>query len=155
MTILDLLKTDHDHVKAILKEILGTDDVKQRGELFKQFKTDMTAHSRAEEKVLYLAMEKADEEAKDEALEGFVEHEIVDRLMDDLSRSRAKDSDKWTARCKVLKELIEHHVEEEEGEFFATARKLFDVAKLERMGEAFLEEKPKHEGHGAHHRAAE
>ena|SRR5579862_7149480 len=155
MTILDALKTDHDQVKAMLEQILGTDDAKQRGELFKQFKTDMTAHSRAEEKVLYLRMEKADETAKDEALEGFVEHEIVDRLMDDLSRSRAKDSDKWTARCKVLKELIEHHVDEEEGEFFATARKLFDEATLEKMGEAFKIEKPKHEGHGTQRHAAE
>jgi hemerythrin superfamily protein len=153
MTILDALKADHDQVKAMLEKILGTDDAKQRSELFKQFKTDMTAHSRAEEKVLYLRMEKADEAAKDDALEGFVEHEVADRLMDDLSRSRAKDSDKWTARCKVLKELIEHHVEEEEGEFFATARSVFDEATLEKMGDEFNAEKPKHEGHATHHRA--
>ena len=39
--------------------------------------------------VLYRRMEKS-EEGKDDALEGAVEHEIVDRLMEDLSRSRKR-----------------------------------------------------------------
>ena len=149
MTILDALKGDHDKAKALLKQILDTDDAKSRTDLFKQFKSDMTAHSRAEEKVFYGAMEKSGE-GKDDALEGHVEHEIVDWLMDQLSRSRSKDSDKWTARCTVLKELIEHHVEEEEGEFFKTAKKQFDEAELTKMGKAFMAEKPKHETEHQH-----
>lgn len=153
MTILEALKADHDKAKALLKDILDTDDAKSRADLFKQFKSDMTAHSRAEEKVFYGALEKADD-GKDEALEGHVEHEIVDLLMDQLARSRSKDSDKWTARCTVLKELIEHHVEEEEGEFFKTAQKQFDEAQLEKMGKAFLAEKPKHESKDPRHAAA-
>jgi hypothetical protein len=68
-------------------------------------------------------MEKS-EEGKDDALEGAVEHEAVDRLMEDLSRSRSVGSDKWTARCTVLQELLRHHIEE--GEFFKIARKIFD-----------------------------
>src|SRR5579862_5456829 len=118
MNLLDALKSDHDEVKSMLTSILETEEAKARTDQFKRFKAAMTAHSRAEEKVLYRRMEKI-EDGKDDALEGEVEHEVVDRLMDDLSRSRSKDSDRWTARCKVLKELIEHHVEEEESEFFA------------------------------------
>jgi hypothetical protein len=52
------------------------------------------------------------EEGKDDTLEGAVEDEVVDRLMEDLSRSRSIGSDKWTARCTVLQEILEHHIDE-------------------------------------------
>jgi hemerythrin-like domain-containing protein len=92
--------------------------------------------------VLYRRMEKS-EEGKDDALEGAVEHEIVDRLMEDLSRSRSVGSDKWTARCTVLQELLEHHIDEEEDEFFKIARKIFDRDTLAKIGTAFTAEKTK------------
>jgi hemerythrin-like domain-containing protein len=80
-------------------------------------------------------MEKS-EEGKDDALEGAVEHQVVDRLIEDLSRSRSVGSDKWTARCTVLQELLRHHIDEEEGEFFKIARKIFDRDILDKMGTA-------------------
>lgn len=142
MTILEALQTDHRRVKLLLETILSTDAAKKRGDLFKQFRTELTAHSRAEEMVLYRRVKKS-EEGKDDALEGAVEHEIVDRLMEDLSRSRSVGSDKWTARCTVLQELLEHHIDEEEGEFFKVARKIFDRDTLAKMGTAFTAEKTK------------
>jgi hemerythrin superfamily protein len=84
MSILETLQTDHRQVRELLKTILSTADAKKRSDLFKQFRTELTAHSRAEEKVLYRGMEKS-EEGKDDALEGAVEHEVVDRLMEDLA----------------------------------------------------------------------
>ena len=43
----------------------------------------------------------------------------------------------------MLQELLEHHIEEEEGDFFKTARKLFDRAALDKMGKDFVAEKSK------------
>ena len=143
MMILTALKADHDKVKKLLNTILATEDAEKRGTLFEQFKTELTPHSRAEEKVLYARLEKT-EEGKDEALEGTVEHEVVDRLVEDLSDTARVESDRWTARCEVLRELLEHHIEEEEGDFFKTARKLFDRQALDKMGEEFATEKRKH-----------
>jgi hemerythrin superfamily protein len=142
MMILETLQTDHRQVRELLETILSTDDAKKRGDLFKQFRTELTSHSRAEEKVLYRRMEKS-EEGKDDALEGAVEHQVVDRLIEDLSRSRSVGSDKWTARCTVLQELLRHHIDEEEGEFFKIARKIFDRDTLAKMGTAFTAEKTK------------
>jgi hemerythrin-like domain-containing protein len=142
MTILNALKADHDDLKSMLKAILATKDGKKRSVLFAEFKAKLTAHSRAEEKVFYRPLEKA-EEGKSEALEGTVEHEIVDRLLADLAAAQQPEVEKWTARCSVLRELLEHHIEEEEGEFFKTARKLFDRAVLEKMGKDFAAEKSK------------
>ena len=142
MTIFEYLKADHDAVKEMLQEILDTEHGRRRGELFRQLKTDLSAHNRAEEKVFYKRLEKT-EEGKDEALEGEVEHEVATRVLEELARSRNKEADRWTARCKVLQELVEHHVEEEESKVFAAARKVFDKATLEEIGEAFAAEKRK------------
>jgi len=143
MNLLDALKQDHDEVKELLEEILGSDDGKERGELFKKVKTNLTAHSRAEEKVLYRRLLKS-EDGKDEALEGDVEHEVADYLLEGLARARDKASDEWKARCTVLKEALEHHIEEEESETFDTAREMFDEEQLEKMAEEFAREKAKH-----------
>ena len=140
MNLLEALKADHEEAKSLLALVLDAPDTKGRTEAFKTFKAAMTAHSRAEEKVFYQRMEKT-EAGKDKALKGETEHEIVDRLMDELSRSRSKDSDRWTARCSVLQELIEHHVEEEESTFFELAKQEFDAETLDRMGEQFENEK--------------
>jgi hemerythrin-like domain-containing protein len=142
MTILNALKADHDEAKSMLKTILANKDGEKRGQLFAEFKTKLTAHSRAEEKAFYRPLEKT-EEGKTEALEGKVEHAIVDRLLADLASARQPKAETWTARCTVLQELLEHHIEEEEGDFFRTARKLFDRVALEKMGADFAAEKSK------------
>ena len=143
MTILDDIKADHDEARTLLKTVLETGVAGERTELFKEFRKKITAHNRSEEKVFYHRLE-ATEDGRSEALEAEVEHQTADRLIEDLSRMRAKDSDQWTARCTVLLELLERHIEEEESEVFTAARKLFDRATLEKMGEAFAAEKAKH-----------
>ena len=143
MTILDDLKADHRELKAQIATILKSADRRERTALFSHFQTFLTAHSRVEEKVLYRRLEKS-EEGKDQALEGVVEHEVADRLVEDLSKSRNLEGDKWTARCTVLKELLEHHIEEEEDQMFKTARQQFDRETLNKMSEEFKREKPKY-----------
>jgi hemerythrin-like domain-containing protein len=148
MTILNALKADHDKFKGMLKDILVTKEGKKRGDLFAEFKTELTAHSRAEEKIFYRPLAKA-QEGKTEVLEGTVEHEIVDRLLADLASARDPEAENWAARCTVLQELLEHHIEEEEDDFFKTARKLFDRAALEQMGEDFCRRKIESRGTNA------
>lgn len=143
MRIFDDLTADHRELKAEIGTILQSEDRKERAAIFSHFRTLLTAHSRAEEKVLYRRLERS-EEGKDQALEGAVEHEVADRLVEDLSKSRNVEGDKWTARCTVLKELLEHHIEEEEDQMFNTARKQFDRETLDRMGEEFKRQKSKY-----------
>jgi hypothetical protein len=40
----------------------------------------------------------------------------------------------WGAKALVMKENVEHHMEEEEGEMFKTARRVFDREELEDLG---------------------
>lgn len=140
MTILEELKQDHDHAKTLLKTIVEGDDDEARRDAFKEFATLISAHSEAEAEVLYKAMEKH-EKSKFLALEGEEEHEIVDRLVEALQKSPSKSSKRWLARAKVLKELLEHHIEEEEEEVFDKADDVFSDDQLNTMGEKFTSRK--------------
>ena len=62
-------------------------------------------------------------------LEAFVEHTSVKRLLADLLR-RDADDPKFEAQMKVLKEQVEHHVEEEEGQLFPAAKKVLSKEEL-------------------------
>jgi iron-sulfur cluster repair protein YtfE (RIC family) len=134
MNAFTLLKEDHKKVAGILEKIDATTErgVKTRKELFTQLKTELDIHAEIEETIFYPALEKH-EETRDIALEGIEEHRIVKELLAELD-SMAKDDEIWTAKMTVLKENVEHHVEEEEGEMFPKARKALTEEEIETLG---------------------
>jgi len=134
MDAITLLKTDHDKVKQLLGELESTTErgVKTRTELFATIKGELTVHEIIEEEIFYPEL-KAHPKAKDIVLEGFEEHHVVDLLMSELEALPVED-ETWGAKALVMKENIEHHIEEEEGEMFKTARSVFDRAELDDLG---------------------
>jgi hemerythrin-like domain-containing protein len=141
--ILSKLHEDHEEVAALMEKILSSKG-NMRADKFKEMRTKLQAHADAERKVLYKRLEKeGDEEARSFAYEGAVEHELVEELLDQLNRSRAKDSEQWTAKMTVLKEMVQHHVEEEESTGFKAARSTLDSEELEALGDRFEREKEK------------
>jgi hemerythrin-like domain-containing protein len=134
MNAFTLLKEDHKKVAGILEEIDATTErgVKTREELFAQLKTELDIHAEIEETIFYPALEKHGE-TRDITLEGIEEHRIVKELLAELD-SMAKDDEIWTAKMTVLKENVEHHVEEEEGEMFSKARKTLTQEEIEALG---------------------
>ena len=135
MDAIAMLKADHDKVKQLLTQLEDTTEraVKTRGELFATIKGELTLHEIVEEEIFYPEL-KAHPKAKDIVLEGFQEHHVVDLLMGELEALDVAD-ETWGAKAKVMTENIEHHIEEEEGEMFKTARSVFDRAELEELGE--------------------
>lgn len=134
MDAFELLKSDHEKVAGILEKLDGTTEraLKTREELFTQLKTELDIHAAIEEKIFYPVLEKADE-SRDVTLEAFEEHRLVKQLLGELE-AEAKDDETWTAKFTVLKEQIEHHVEEEEGEMFKKARKVLSKEEIEELG---------------------
>jgi iron-sulfur cluster repair protein YtfE (RIC family) len=124
MNAFTLLKADHKKVAGLLEKIDETTEraVKTREELFTQLKTELDIHTRIEEEIFYPALKDADE-TRDITLEAYEEHNVVKTLLGELE-SLGKDQEEWTAKFTVLKENIEHHVEEEEGEMFPKAKKV-------------------------------
>ena len=134
MDAITLLKTDHDKVKRLLNELESTTErgVKTRSELFATIKGELTLHEIVEEEIFYPEL-KAHPKAKDIVLEGFQEHHVVDLLMGELEALDVAD-ETWGAKALVMKENVEHHIEEEEGEMFRTARQVFEASELDELG---------------------
>jgi len=135
MDAISLLKQDHEKVKKLLEQLESTTErgVKTRSELFATIKGEMMVHEAIEEEIFYPEL-KAHPKAKDIVLEGYEEHHVVDLLMGELEQLDVTD-ESWGAKAVVMKENIEHHIEEEEGEMFPKARQVFDKDELEALGE--------------------
>ena len=141
MDAITLLKTDHDRVKKMLEEGESTTErgVKTRTELLATLKREMMIHERIEEEIFYPAL-KAHPKARDIVLEGYEEHHVVDEILSELEATDV-GSETWGAKFSVMKENIEHHIEEEEGEMFPQARQVFDRQELVDLGARMLERK--------------
>jgi len=129
-----LLETDHRRFEDLLKQGEGTTErtVKGRTELLKTLTTELNLHELIEEKLLYPALE-AHPEARDIVLEGYQEHHVADVLTRELHQVAA-DDEQWAPKFKVLKESLQHHIQEEEGEMFRKARGIFSREELAALG---------------------
>jgi hemerythrin-like domain-containing protein len=129
-----LLETDHRRFKDLLKQGEETTERAKKGrtELLDTLTTELNLHELVEEKVLYPAL-KEHPEARDIVLEGYQEHHVADILAREL-HGLATDDEQWGAKFKVLKESLEHHIKEEEGEMFRKARGIFSREDLQGLG---------------------
>jgi hemerythrin superfamily protein len=142
--ILQDLHNDHQEVSELIEQIMKTEESSERTSMFKELMNMLIAHSHAEQSVLYKKMEKSeDEKARKFAFEGTNEHQLVEQQLQQMSRARNKASEQWTAQLTVLKELVNHHVKEEESTGFSCARSEFDKEQLEKMGQQFRRQKEK------------
>ena len=131
---MSLLEKDHRRFEQLLKEGEETTEeaVKGRPQLLKTIAAELNLHELIEEKVLYPAL-KAHPEAKDIVLESFQEHHVADVIVGELQNLGVSD-EKWGAKFKVLKENLEHHIQEEEGPMWRTARGVFSQDELRQLG---------------------
>ena len=135
-TLLKVLETEHRQVKKMLKELVNAEEAGEREEIFGRLKPELVAHSHGEEEAFYPLL-KDEDESKATAIEAYVEHHIADRLIQEMD-SMEKDDEEWEARAKVLKDLVEHHIEEEEGEIWKEARKLLGKEKLTELTPEYM-----------------
>jgi hemerythrin-like domain-containing protein len=141
MDAIGLLKEDHRKVKKLLAELESTTErgVKTREQLFTKVKQELVVHEAIEEEIFYPAL-KEHPKTKEIALEGYEEHHVVDTVMAEIE-GVAYDDEKWGAKFTVMKENLEHHIEEEEGEMFKQAKQVFDQEELTQLGESMLARK--------------
>jgi hypothetical protein len=134
MNAIALLKRDHVLLKKLLDNGEDTTDaaVKTRHHLLDRITTELEAHEKIEEDIFYPAL-KGHPKGKDIVLEGYQEHHVADVLVKELHEMPVTD-ERWGAKFTVLKEGIEHHIEEEEGPMFKAARSVFDERELEDLG---------------------
>lgn len=139
-----LLKEDHVKVRGLLGELEKTTEKakSRREELLEEIERELKIHTTIEEEIFYPAFQKAAEKKDDRKLyyEAIEEHHVVDTVLPELKATEV-GSEVFAAKAKVLKDLVEHHAEEEETEMFPRARKLLDRERLLQLGDEMAQAK--------------
>ncbi|WP_242541213.1 hemerythrin domain-containing protein [Phormidium pseudopriestleyi] len=136
MNILEIIYEDHRKVDTLFMEIENTSDAKKREEFFAQIYKDLTAHSEAEEEVVYPAIRA--QLPKVQHL--YDEQAQMKQLLETIKSSNGSDASFMT-RVKQLKEMVQHHVKEEEGDMFNKFRQTMNEAQMEQLSKQFKEAK--------------
>jgi len=131
MNAIDLLKEQHEEVRGLFEQLEEAEDDDERESLFQELADNLAAHSIIEEKIFYPAAYA--QKTKELLTEAVEEHLAIKRILADLLEM-LPEHDNFDAKIKVLKEQVEHHVEEEEGELFTAARKELGAEALKKLG---------------------
>ncbi len=127
--LLKMLKDDHRKVIDLFEEAEENSSDGQAQELFGQIQKELQVHMEGEEKFLYPVLAE-NEVSRDLTLEAYEEHGVAKNLMKQFGRQTPGD-ERWMAKMKVLKEIVQHHVKEEEREMFKLARQVLDAEQSE------------------------
>lgn len=128
MNITELLTEDHREVDGLIAQLEGGADK----ETFTKLKNALLLHAQIEEGIYYPALEDF-EEAEELIDEAYQEHSDVEQLLDDMSAAEP-NSEEFQDLLFQLKESVNHHVEEEEGQVFPLSETLLGEDALEKMG---------------------
>jgi len=123
--IIDMLREDHDRVRKMLAELTESTERagKRRPELLQKIEQEVLLHTRLEEEVFYPALK--DSNGKQGArlfFQALEEHRAVNALVLPDLKSAEPTSEAFTGRAKVLRDILEHHMVEEENHLFPLAQ---------------------------------
>jgi hemerythrin superfamily protein len=135
---ISMLKADHEKVRGLLAQLEKSTEkgAKKREQLLSQIAEELTIHTTIEEEIFYPSYRDAVAKKEDRKLyqEALEEHHVVDLVMPEIEETDPA-SEVFSAKAKVLKEIVEHHAEEEEKEMFPRAKKVMDAEELQELGE--------------------
>jgi hemerythrin-like domain-containing protein len=139
-----LLKNDHKEIKKAFNAFkkLGDNATKEKGRLVKQMIELLTVHTYIENEVMYPRVRELLPELEDDVLESYEEHHVADVLVVELSTMKPTD-ERFTAKTTVLIENVEHHIDEEEQEWFPQVRAGLSRKALQELGADMLQAKKK------------
>lgn len=136
MDILAEIKKEHEAFKELIASIENAKGDKKK-KLFEEFYAKLVGHHEAEEHVLFEDVkEKSDDEGKKIVMEMIEEHNLADLQFKVVQKTPLTD-ETWDAKFSVLKEVLTHHMDEEEKMLFKQAKKVLDKATLTEKYEPF------------------
>jgi len=135
MKATDLLKKQHRQVEKLFKQCENAKQPRQRRQLMDQIVEMLKMHTKIEEEIFYPAVRELGTSKAEEMIdEAFEEHHVVDLVLAELPKVNPED-ERFEAKITVLSELVEHHVEEEEGEMFPMAEKKLGTERVKELGQ--------------------
>jgi molybdopterin converting factor small subunit len=141
--IYSLIKKDHAEIANLFRRLKAAEGFSETSEqLFAQLREDLELHAHAEERVWYAALQEAEgtQELVEEALD---DHALVQNLLDELA-ALCMDEETWNEKLEVLEEHVKGHVEEEEGDIFDAAYRLFSAEQAAKLAQRWQTAKQEH-----------
>ncbi len=136
MDIYSRLKQDHDEQRELAKKIMETSgDSEERRQLWEAFKPEAVAHANAEEQAFYATLIE-EPDTQEQSRHSVSEHKEADDLIQELSDMDMSSSG-WIQKFEKLKDALEHHMDEEEGEVFAKAKKVISDEQAQLLADTF------------------
>jgi hemerythrin-like domain-containing protein len=131
-----ILKNDHKQIKSLFRkfEQAGESAAATKAKLVDQILEALTVHTYIENEVLYPAIRQQVPDVEDDILESYEEHHVADVLCMELA-PMSPDHERFDAKVTVLIELVSHHIEEEEDEWFPKVRDALGRKNLQAIGE--------------------
>ncbi len=136
MNAIDLLKQHHREVEELFQGIEKAEGVEEKTKLFQELAGKLVGHDGIEREIFYPACEEA-LGLTDELGEALVEHGVVEFCL--YQADQALGGPDFDFKVSVLQELLDHHIKEEENEFFPKVQKALGDEKLDSLGEELLE----------------
>jgi len=140
--ILETLQAEHDEVQQLLENLAKSDNGRDQKALVSKIKAALVPHTKAEEKIVYDAVLALKGAAKVDGNEGYIEHGLASETLKKLEKLTA-NTPEFKAAAKVLKELVDHHIKEEESNIWARVKENFSDEQRARMNRDFLMAKKK------------
>jgi hemerythrin-like domain-containing protein len=139
-----VLKDDHKQIKRLFKDFQGAgeDATSRKGEIVKKIIEELTVHTYLENECMYPEVRKLLPDLEDDVLESYEEHHVADVLCVELYLMNPGD-ERFDAKTTVLIENVDHHIDEEEKEWFPKVRDGLGRKVLQELGADMLEAKKK------------
>ena len=133
MDAIRVLLRQHRAIEKLFQKFEEEDDLEAKQVACQEIGDALAIHATIEEKLFYPATK--DARTEDLLLEAVEEHLAAKRLVADLVEDDDIDLAHLSARVKVLKDQVAHHVREEERELFPKVKKILDAHQLDRLGD--------------------
>jgi len=133
-----LLRRQHRQVRDLLKTADHTEDAEGRRRLVDRLTWELKAHWTIEEELFYPAVRSAGTgKAEAAIMQAMEEHHVVDVILGELPGVDPED-ERFVAKMRVLSDLVEDHIRQEEQALFKLAQKLGrgELTELGRQMEA-------------------
>ncbi|WP_280238090.1 hemerythrin domain-containing protein [Nocardia abscessus] len=130
-----LLREDHKAIRKLFREFekAGEDAVERKGEVVNKIIEALTVHTYLENECMYPEVRKLVPELDEDILESYEEHHVADVLVTELAMMKPGD-EHFTAKATVLIENVDHHIDEEENDWFPKVREQLGRKQLQDIG---------------------
>ncbi|HWA69028.1 MAG TPA: hemerythrin domain-containing protein [Rhizomicrobium sp.] len=136
--ILDTLGAEHDEVQELMKKLTDSESASEQKALVQKVKKALIPHSKAEEQMVYDPIAAlTGEKPKVDSAEGYTEHALASATLKQLD-TLTPNTPEFKASAKVLKELLDHHIKEEETNIWSDVKKNFSTQQRARMNREYL-----------------